>query len=114
MANAKLHEKDIPAVPPPGAQPPAKETSGLLCEPLKKWIRLEREDIRVLPLDQVYTVNLDEGEYWLLAEKPDFWMLGVRTDGRDRDVWLLSYDAFPAERLSSSFRDALEKARELE
>ena len=75
--------------------------------------KLEKDGIGIMNLDQVYTVNLDSGEYWLLAEKPDIGMLGVPTEGDGRDVWFLYYDGREPQRLSPSFREALEKARDI-
>lgn len=72
---------------------------------------LEQDGIGIMNLDEVYTVNPDSGEYWALAEKSDIGMLGVATEGGDRDVWFLYYDGRPPQRLSRSFREALEKAR---
>jgi hypothetical protein len=76
--------------------------------------RLEQDGIGIMNLDQVYTVNLDSGEYWMLAEKPDVGMLGVPTEGDGRVVWFLYYDGREPRRLSSSFREALALARDIE
>lgn len=76
--------------------------------------KLEQDGIGIMNLDMVYTVNLDSGEYWLLAEKPDIGMLGVPTEGDGRDVWFLYYGGREPHRLSPSFRVSLEKARDIE
>lgn len=76
--------------------------------------KLEQGGIGIMNLDQVYTVNLESGEYWMLAEKPDVGMLGVATEGDGRDVWFLYYDGREPRRLSPSFREALDKAQGLE
>lgn len=76
--------------------------------------KLEQDGIGIMNLDLVYTVNLDSGEYWMLAEKPDIGMLGVPTEGDGRVVWFLYYDGREPRRLSSSFREALALARDIE
>jgi hypothetical protein len=74
----------------------------------------EKDGIGVLTLDQVYLVTIEGEQYWMLAEKPDIGMLGVRVEGDDRNVYFLFYDGPPPTPLSPSFREALEKARDID
>lgn len=70
--------------------------------------------IGVMRLDQVYMANLDGGQYWLLAEKPDIGMIGVPVEDGNRDIQFLFYDGRRAKTLSPSFGKALELARDIE
>jgi len=74
----------------------------------------EKNGIGILTLEQIYVVTIEGEQYWMLAEKPDVGMLGVPTDESDRVVRFLFYDGRPSLALSASFREALEKAGDVE
>jgi hypothetical protein len=66
--------------------------------------------VSILPLEEVHSTTTDAGRFWVLAELPDFGVLGIPVDGEDKRIRLLFYDGRPPHPLSTSFAEALSQA----
>ena len=66
--------------------------------------------IGILGLSQVYEVVMPDWNYYLIAEIPKKGMLGVRTNGTDKEIWCLDYDGAPPwKKMGSSIEGAVRK-----
>jgi hypothetical protein len=100
-------------------KPTPEELQALLPADYAEVVREARSpasptsDMSVLDLDEIYESTFVEGRFWLFAEFPDTGMLGVKTQGEDRQIYLLFYDGRRALGLGDSLKDALNRMQQL-
>lgn len=70
-------------------------------------------NVSLFDFEEIYASTLEEGRFWLFAEVPDIGMLGVKSEGDDRQVYLLYYDGRRSLGLGTSLGRAMERVREL-